>query len=172
MFNAKMFSHKSLIVFSIVIFAYIYLYNYRYNEPLDIGSIGPDFTLKTFDNKTFYLYDINSYKAIIFFKHNTFFSKHYLQFIEELKEIYKNSDLYIILLFYAQQDRDNILSILHNNKQLAKINDITYLADIKKTAKLYGVKSWPHFYLLDKNNRVVYRAKTPSINKINIYLGA
>ena len=99
---------KCLLVFLIVIFAYIYLFNYRYNEPLDIASAGPDFELKTLDNKIFNLSDIHTYKAIIFFKDNTIFSRHYLQFIEEFRSINKNRSVYIILLFFAQQDPNQI----------------------------------------------------------------
>jgi hypothetical protein len=165
-----MLAPRSLIVFLIVILAYIYLFNYRNNSPLALGAIGPDFKIETLDNKSFNLYEIHINKAIIFFKNNTFYSRHYLQFIQELKEISKNGSTFIILLFYGLQDADKISSLVLNNKDLINLKDIIYLADVNAVAKQYGVKSWPHFYLLNKDNIVIYRAKTPSINKIRLFL--
>jgi hypothetical protein len=170
MISVKMLAPKSLIVFLVVILAYIYLFNYRNNIPLDLGTVGSDFKIKTLDNKSFNLYDIHINKAIIFFKNNTFYSRHYLQFIQELKEINKNGSTFIILLLYGPQDANKMSSLLLNNKDLSNLKDIIYLANVKEVAKQYGVKSWPHFYLLNKDNIVIYRAKTPSINKISIFL--
>ena len=170
MFNARIFAPKSLIVFFIVALAYIYLFNFRNNTPLNTGVAGYDFEIKTLDNKLFRLSDIHIKKAIIFFKDNTFFTKHYLQFIEELKELNKDNSIYIVLFFDIQQDPGKILSTIEKNTPFRQLKDITYITDIKKVTRQYGIKSWPHFYLLNKDNVVIYQAKTPSINKIKIFL--
>jgi peroxiredoxin len=156
-------------VFFIIALAYIYLFNFRNNAPLDIGVRAPDFDIKTLDNKNFKLSDIHLTKAIIFFKDNTFFTKHYLQFIKELKELNKNNSIYLLLFFDTRQEPSKILSIIHKNKDLKQLEDITYITNIKKVAKQYGIKSWPHFYLLNENNIVIYQAKTPSINKLKFF---
>lgn len=170
MFNARIFAPKSLIVFFIVALAYIYLYNYRNNSPINVGIAAPDFEIKTLDNKHFRLSDIHIKKAIIFFKNNTFFTKHYLQFIEELKVLNRDNSIYIVLFFDKQRDPEKILSTIEKNERLKQFKNIIYITDIKKVSRQYGVRSWPHFYLLDKDNVVIYQAKTPSINKIKIFL--
>lgn len=167
--NYRLFSPKSLIILILVAIAFYYLFNYRYNNPLKIGTNAPNIIFETLSGKKFTLNEINLPKALVFFSDNTMFTKHYLKFIRELRLIDTNY-LYPIIIYDIKQDPKIIRNKLNTKDHLSPIKDITYIVDIDKVSHDYKVRSFPHFYLLNTDNIVIYQSKVPSIDKIKTYI--
>lgn len=160
----KFYKPSSLLIFAIVAYAFFSLYQYRYNDPLPVGTIVPDFKITTLDKQDFELADISIPKAIVFFDHKSIYSPYYLKIMSELKMLNKKGKLYV-LVFFKKNDIETITSVLTKRK-FKVLENITYLTDINKLSKFFGVRSWPHFFILDSNDEIIFNAKLPAMREV------
>jgi hypothetical protein len=163
--KATLFTSRSLFVIILTAFAFYYLFNYRNNDPLIIGNKAPNFRFKSWDNTVYELNDLHMPVALIFFSKSTMFTSYYLKLIPEIKLLQKQGYLKIVTLIKMKQSKKSIKE-LSTNKRTSTLSDITYLTDINVVAGKYGIRSFPHFFLIDSNNIVIYQAKSPSLKKI------
>lgn len=162
----RLFSGKSLLVYIVVGYLFYYLYSYRLNDPLPVSSKIPETELYTLSGEKFYLNDYKNYKFLIFFDKNSIYAPYYLKVIPDIKLISDALNIDIFVLLKKPTDPEGIKEIILRQKYKS-LENITFLANIKVVSRLYGVRSWPHLYLVDAENRIVYQAKLPSVNKID-----
>ena len=166
----KAFSPKNLLIFIIVAASFHYLWKYRNNDPLTAGHKVPDFEFRTLDNQTFTLNDVNIPVLLVFLSSgspfsNTIYPRVVLRKLPEMKIMQDKGYAFVIVLMDTEQTPDNIEKIL-DKKRYKILENITYLSDTEKMAEYFGVRSWPHFFMLNDENVIVYQDKIPSNNKI------
>jgi hypothetical protein len=162
----RLFSGKSLLVYIVVGYLFYYLYSYRLNDPLPVSSKIPETELYTLNGERFYLNDYRNYKFLIFFDKNSIYAPYYLKVIPDIKLISDALNIDIFVLLKKPTDSESVKEIILRQKYKS-LENITFLANIKVVSRLYGVRSWPHLYLVDAENRIVYQAKLPSVSKID-----
>jgi hypothetical protein len=160
---------KNLLIFALIAFAFSYLYKFRYNEPLPIGTKIKNYSIETLDNQKFNLTDINIPKVVIFFTEKNIYSPYYLKILPEIKVLNNSTKLYTLV--FINKDKNSILKLIRKKKYKV-LENITYLTNIKKLNEYFGVRSYPHFFLLDSNNILVYEAKLPSMREVRSIIGA
>ena len=166
MSKPKLFGPKNLLVYLIVAYLFYFLYSYRLNSPLPVSSRIPDTILYTLNGEKFLLNDYRSNKFLIFFDKASVYSPYYLKVIPDLKLIAESFNIDIFLIFKKPVDVELLKKILQKNKYKL-LENITYSANISKLADDYGIRSWPHFYMINSDNKVIYQAKLPSVRAIN-----
>lgn len=166
MYKPSLFSGKNLLVYLIVGYLFYFLYSYRFNDPLPVSVTIPETKLSTLNGKEFFLNDYKKNKFLIFFDKGSVYSPYYLKIIPDLILIARDLDVEIFVLFKKPQNPKDIKNLFKKSKYKF-LENITYSANINEVAKRYGIRSWPHFYMISASNRVIYEAKIPSIRKIN-----
>jgi hypothetical protein len=166
--RVNFFNPKNLLIFILVGAAFSYLYKYRYNDPLPVTTIVKNFKISTLDNQQFNLTDINIPKAIIFFDPKNIYSPYYLKILPQLKILNDSGKLY--LLVFLDEDKNDILKLI-NKRKYKVLENITYLTNIKNLNKYFGVRSYPHFFLLNSQNKIVYEAKLPPMREVRAIIG-
>lgn len=162
------FKRGNLLIYLLVGYAFFYLHQYRYNDPLPVGSTVNNFELTTLSDKSFHLTDINIPKAIVFFDHTNIYSPYYLKILPELSVLNKSGKLYV-LAFSIEKDKNEILE-LFQKKKYKVLENMLYLTHIDKLADDMGVRSWPHFFMLDHQNEIIYEAKLPSMREVQDFI--
>lgn len=163
-----------MMIFLLVAFAFWYLWSYRLNDPLPTGIKIKNFELQTLDGQKFSTAQINIPFAIIFLNKKGLFSNNiyanaYLNRMQELKLLQKSGKLYIIVLIDTEQNDQEFLKLLEK-KEYKILENIVYLGNIEQTANYFGVRSWPHFFMMSPDKEIIYQSKLPSIEKINSIL--
>jgi len=166
MSKPRLFGGKNLLVYIIVGYLFYFLYSYRLNDPLPVSVIIPETKLYTLDGKEFLLNDYKNNKFLIFLDTGSVYSPYYLKIIPDLKLIAQHSNVEIFVLIKKPKNVEKLKQLFTKSKYKF-LENITYSANINEVAKRYGIRSWPHFYMIDASNRVIYDAKIPSIRKIN-----
>lgn len=166
MSKPRLFQGKNLLVYLVVGYLFYYLYSYRLNSPLKVSQSIPATEITTLDGVSFRINDYRVYKMLIFFDKDNIYSPYYLEILPELKLLSKKTGGEIFLILKKPTKKDETLKLIGETKYKS-LENITFHANIDKTSKDYGVRSWPHFFLISSDNVVVYEAKNPSVRKIN-----
>lgn len=162
--KVKYFKPGNILIYVLVGYAFLSLYQYRYNDPAPIGTKVPNFRITTLDDQNFKLTDVNIPKAIIFLDHKSIYAPYYLKIMPEIKILNKSGKLYA-LVFLKENNKSKILEIISERKYKV-LENITYLTNIDKLSDFFGVRSWPHFFILDSNDEIIYDAKLPSMREV------
>lgn len=165
MSKPKLFQGKNLLIYLVVGYLFYFLYSYRMNDPLRVSQKIPITELRSIDGTTFKINDYRLYKMLIFFDKSNIYTPYYLEVIPELKILAKNYGGEVFLILKKPTDKNETINLI-NEKKYNSLENITYRANIKKVSNDYGVRSWPHFFLINADNVVVYEAKNPSVRKI------
>ena len=165
MSKPRLFQGKNLLVYLVVAYLFYFLYSYRMNDPLRVSERIPVTELFSIEGIPFRINDYRVYKMLIFFDKGNIYTPYYLEIIPELKILAKRYGVEIFLILKSPEDRDETKKLI-SEKKYNLLENITYHANIKRVSKDYGVKSWPHFFLIDSDNVVVYESKNPSVRKI------
>ncbi len=158
----------NLLVLLLVGYAFYYLNIYRYNSPPPVTTKVPNFEFSTLDGKKFSLKDIKILKAIVFFNHKGIYSPYYFKILPDLIRLNRNGNITVLVVLNLKKPTD-VKKILQKRKYKT-LENIIVLTNIDKLSEFFGVRSWPHFFLLDKNNEIVYEAKLPSIREVESYI--
>ena len=162
------FKPGNLLVFLIVIYAFYFLNTYRYNDPPPVTTKVPNFEFSTLDNKKFHLYDVKILKAIVFFNHKGIYSPYYTKILPDFVRLNRNGNINVFVVLNVENVKD-VKKILHKRKYKS-LEKLIVLTNIDNLSSFFGVRSWPHFFLLSKDNEIIYEAKLPSIREIENYI--
>ena len=146
----RIFAGKNIYIFALVAIAFAALNIYRLNNPLETGMDAPELTLYAYNGESFTMNEILSPKVVIFYKKHTFFSN------------------YVINTTYRRALSDTVeeLNNLLGEEDYKNYKNIMFAADTKKAGKDYGIRSWPHLYVISSDNRVIYETKIGSADKV------
>jgi hypothetical protein len=158
----------NLLVLLLVGYAFYYLNIYRYNNPLPVTTKVINFKFKTINGKEFDLNSIKINKAIVFFNHKGVYSPYYFKILPDLIRLNNGGNVNVLVLLNVKDIKD-IKKLLQKRKYKI-LENIIVLTNIDKLASYFGVRSWPHFFLLNRNNEIIYEAKLPSIREVESYI--
>lgn len=166
----RIFTGKNFIFFIIVAIAFIWLYIYRLNDPLPIGSKIEDFTLTTISGDTFNISEIRTPIVLVFYKKHQFFSNfmfnyHYRKLLPQLTFLQENNYAQVIVLVDNYNNKED-LATLSKDKNHLILKDIGYATDTKNVAKSFGIRSWPHLFVISDKGIVLYEAKLAGVDYI------
>lgn len=166
----RIFSGKNPFIFAIIALAFIFLYVYRLNDPLVIGSKIQDFKLTTINGETFNISEIKMPVVLVFYKKHTFFSNymfnyHYRKLLPQLAFLQDNNYAQVVVIVDGYDTKEELLQ-LSKDKNHTVLSKIGYVADTKTVAKSFGVRSWPHLFLISSNGVVLYEAKLTGVDYI------
>ena len=161
---------KNWIVFMLVAAAFIWLNIYRLNDALPIGSFAPNIELTNIDGKSFNINDIRSPKVLLFYKKHTYFSNYIINSTYEraLPSFKFLQDKGIAQFFMIADGYDNVdkLKELISNKDYTPYKDVVFATDTKQAGKEYGIRSWPHLFVISSDGRIIYETKIGSADKV------
>jgi hypothetical protein len=146
------------------------LWQSRFNDTLPEGTKLDRLEFSTLDGKKFSTDEINIPTLIVFFNTKSFFTSNvypnlFLKSLPELAKIEEAGYINIIVLLDTEQSEAKVKKILSKKKYKVLENRV-FLGNTKQMSKYLGVKSWPHSFLLDKNNTIIYQNKIPSAERI------
>lgn len=166
----RIFAGKNGYIFLLVAIAFIILNVYRLNSPLEVGMDAPDMTLTSSNGESFKLSDIKSAKVLIFYKKHTYFSNYiinqtYKRSLPAFKLLQDKGLAQVIIIAEGYNDVKTLNNLLKDD-DYSNYKDIMFSTDTKFAGKEYGIRSWPHLYVISSNNRVIYEAKIGSADKV------
>lgn len=155
---------KSLILSSVLCL-------YSINSFADVlpGDISPDFKLKNLDAKEISLSDFKGKYVVLewFNKDCPFVKKHYeSNNMQNLQETYTKKDVVWLMVNSSnvgQQGNEAPVVALETLKKLGAKQTHYLIDEDGKVGKLFGAKTTPHMYILDKNHKVIYTGAIDSI---------
>lgn len=154
---------RNFIILLLVVAAFIMLNRYRQNDPIPVTSAAPDFMLSTADNQLFRLYDIHTPVVLVFY--NTFhlggnnvLSKAYERELPNLKLIQNQGRVQIIILIKGV-DTPEKLGKFYDKKNMGYLENISFAYLDPDVDRKYGIRSWPHMFILDSNHNVRFQTK-------------
>ena len=157
---------KNLPVFFLVMVAFITLHIYRLNDPIPIGTEIEDFKLQTLAGEEFSIYDINQPIVLVFYKKHTFYStyvydSYYNRLLAELKFLQDRGYAEIVVISDGYDTVDKLKELI-KDKDHSVLKKIGYVADTDAVSEYFGVRSYPHLFVLNKDKVVTYEAKLVS----------
>lgn len=166
----RIFSGKNGIILAITALAFIFLNVYRMNTPLSVGNKIPDFSLETQDGRVFKISDIKTPVVLVFYKkHKAFsnfiFNSVYRRMLPELKFLQDNNYAQVIVLVDGYKKGEQIATLAEDKEHLA-LKTTGYAADTSKIAALFGVRSWPHIFVINDRGIVIYESKLAGADHI------
>lgn len=166
----RIFSGKNGIILAITAIAFIFLNVYRMNSPLSVGNKIPDFSLETQDGSAFKISDIKTPVVLVFYKKHKAFSNYifnsvYRKMLPELKFLQDNNYAQVIVLTDSY-DKGAQVAALAQDKDHVALKTMGYGADTAKIAAMFGVRSWPHIFVINDNGIVIYEAKLAGADHI------
>jgi len=171
----QLFNKKSILVFIIVGLSFHMLYKYRANvNALQVGFPAPNFELTTLDGQKFELHDFNIPVMLVFLNTKTLMSSALypdlaLRRVPRLKLLEKKNMAAFIVLLDTDQNAEAVEKKLRSKKYKILENNV-YLSNIEQASELYGLSSWPHFFMMDATHNIVYESKIPSLETIDAIL--
>lgn len=168
-------SGRNLVVLILVAASFWMLNSYRQNDPLPASSQGPDFTMSTADNQTFSLYDIRTPTVLVFYNERRWFANNiypiaYEKEMPYLKLLQEEGKAQVIILIRGV-DTPEKLRELYTKKNREYLENISFAYHDPDIAKKYGVRSWPHTFILDSNHKIRYQTKILSADGVRKRLG-
>lgn len=166
----RVFNGKNSLIIAIVALAFIILNIYRLNDPLKIGENAPNLTFTTKNGEKFDLNKIYSSKVLIFYKKHTYFSNYifnttYKRALPAFK-ILQDKGLAQVIIISKGYDNPEELSELLALEDYGYLENIMFATDTDLAGKEYGIRSWPHLYVISKDNKVIYETKLGSADKV------
>ncbi len=166
----RIFAGKNIYIFALVAFAFAFLNIYRLNNPLEIGSTAPELTVTAYNGESFKINEILSPKVVIFYKKHTYFSNYiinttYKQALPAFK-ILQDKGIAQVIVIAQGYDNTKELNNLLGEDDYSNYKNIIFAADTKTAGKKYGIRSWPHLYVISSDNRVIYETKIGSADKV------
>ncbi len=166
----RIFSGKNPIIFALMAIAFIALYMYRLNDPIPVGTKIKDFTLTSTNGKSFNISEIKMPMVLVFFKKHNYFSNymfyyHYYKLLPQLSFLQDNNLAQIIVIADNCDTPEKILS-LSKEKNHAILERLGFATDTKEVAKNFGIRSWPHLFVISSNGIILYEAKLASADYI------
>ena len=155
----RIFAGKNVYIFAVVAIAFAALNIYRLNSPLEIGTQAPELTLYAYNGESFTMNEILSPKVVIFYKKHTFFSNYVINTTYD-------KGLAQVIVIAQGYDTVNELNNLLGEEDYKNYKNIIFAADTKMAGKDYGIRSWPHLYVISSDNRVIYETKIGSADKV------
>ena len=109
-------------------------------------------------------------KVVIFYKKHTFFSNYvinttYRRALSAFK-ILQDKGLAQVIVIAQGYDTVEELNNLLGEEDYLNYKNIIFAADTKTAGKDYGIRSWPHLYVISSDNRVIYETKIGSADKV------
>ncbi len=161
---------KNLPIFFLVIVAFIALHKYRLNDPIPVGTEIENFKLKTIDSDEFSIYDINQPIVLVFYKKHTFYStyvynNYYNKLLAELKFLQDRGYAEIVVISDGYDTVDKLKELVED-KDHSVLAKIGYVTDTDAISEYFGVRSYPHLFVLNKDKVVTYEAKLVSTEYI------
>lgn len=166
----RIFAGKNIYIFALVAIAFAALNIYRLNNPLETGMDAPELTLYAYNGESFTMNEILSPKVVIFYKKHTFFSNYvinttYRRALSAFK-ILQDKGLAQVIVITQGYDTVEELNNLLGEEDYKNYKNIMFAADTKKAGKDYGIRSWPHLYVISSTNKVIYETKIGSADKV------
>ena len=166
----RIFAGKNVYIFALVAVAFALLNIYRLNDPLEMGTQAPELTLTAFNGESFKMNDIMGAKVVIFYKKHTFFSNYiinttYKRALSSFK-ILQDKGLAQVIIIAKGYDSVEDINALTQEDDYINYKDIIFATDTKQAGKNYGIRSWPHLYVVSSDNRIIYETKIGSADKV------
>ena len=166
----RIFNGKNSIIFALIALAFIFLNIYRLNDPLIIGSEAPNLILTSKNGESFDINKIYSSKVLIFYKKHTYFSNYifnttYKRALPAFK-ILQDQGLAQVIVISEGYDTVEELSKLLSLEEYTYLENIMFATDTSMAGRKYGIRSWPHLYVISKDNKVIYETKLGSADKV------
>ena len=166
----RIFAGKNVYIFAMVALAFAFLNIYRLNNPLEVGSEAPELILTASNGESFKMNDIISPKVVIFYKKHTYFSNYiinttYKRALHAFK-ILQDKGLAQVIVIAEGYDNVKELNNLLGEDDYSNYKNIIFATDTKSAGKKYGIRSWPHLYVISSDNRVIYETKIGSADKV------
>ncbi len=170
----RIFSGKNALFFLIMAAAFAALNIYRLNDPLPAGSKIEDFTLTTQSGERFNISEIKTPVVLVFYKKHQYFSNfvfnnHYRRLLPQLKFLQDNNYAQVIVIAEGY-DTPEKMAALASDRDHPVLKSIGYAADTAKVAKAFGVRSWPHLFVIGSDGTVLYEAKLTGADHIKSIL--
>lgn len=146
------------------------LWQSRFSETLPEGTRIERLEFSTLDGKSFTTDEINMPILLVFFNTKSFLTSNiypnlFLRTMPELAKLEELGYLHIIILTDMEQNEENVKKLLLKKKYKILENRI-FLGNTKRMSEYFGVGSWPHSFLLDKDKTIIHQDKVPSAERI------
>jgi hypothetical protein len=171
----RLFSGKNILVYIIVALSFHLLFKYRANtNALEAGTPAPNLAFQTLDGQKFSLHDYNMPVMLVFLNTKTLLSSSIypdliLRRMPRLSLLESRNLSGLVVLLDVEQDAGSVQKILGDKKYNSLENHV-YLGNIDLAKKVYGLSSWPHFFMIDETHTIVYESKIPSLEIIDSIL--
>jgi len=168
----RLFNRKSAIVFIAVGLSFHMLFKYRANlDALPAGAPAPNLKLETLDGQKFQLHDYGMPVMLVFLNTKTFLSSSVypdliLRRMPRFRLLKERNIAGLVVLLDTKQDAETVKNKIRSKKYKILENNV-YLSNIKQAKELYGLSSWPHFFLIDGSHAIIYESKVPSFDGID-----
>lgn len=166
----RFFEGKSIVLFIIIGMAFYLLWQGRFNDALPEGNKITTLEFRTLDNQSFTTDDIGMPFMLIFFNTKTFFTSNIypnllIKSMPELRQIEDAGYMKLIVVIDKKQNSEAVYKVLGQKKYKILENNI-YLGNIDELATYFGVRSWPHTFLIGRDKTIIYQDKIPSVEKV------
>lgn len=166
----RVFGGKNPLILAICAALFVALNVYRLNNPLKVGEDAPDIRLTAFNGESFNMADINTPKTLVFYKKHALFSNYvinttYKRALSSFKILQDKHVSQVIVIAEGFDSVDDIKKLLQE-KDYAGYENIMFAADTKKAAKNYGIRSWPHLFVISSSNKIIYETKIGGADKV------
>ena len=81
-------------------------------------------------------------------------------------KILQDKGLAQVIVIAQGYDTVEELNNLLGEEDYLNYKNIIFAADTKTAGKDYGIRSWPHLYVISSDNRVIYETKIGSADKV------
>jgi hypothetical protein len=151
------------------------LFKYRANtKAIPAGMKAPNIEFSTLDGKDFNLHQFNMPVMLVFLNTKTFMSSAIypqllMRRIPRLKLLDKRGYASLIVILDTKQTPEKIKKII-GSKKYKILENYVFLSNIELASEMYGLSSWPHFFLVDSGHNVIYESKVPNMEMIDTIL--
>ncbi|MDR2869526.1 MAG: peroxiredoxin family protein [Deferribacteraceae bacterium] len=172
---ARLFSGKNFLVLLLVAIAFWQLHSYRQNDPLPVFSPAPDIQLLTEDNTAFRLKQINMPVVLVFYSERSFGANNiyptvYAREMPYLKFLTEDRLAQVIVVIKGIDTPEKLREFTAQPKYQF-LKNIAFALPDQEMARAYGVRSWPHVFILDRSQRIRYSAKIMAAETISRTVG-
>ncbi len=166
----RIFAGKNVYIFAMVALAFAFLNIYRLNDPLEVGSTAPELVLQASNGESFTMNEILSPKVVIFYKKHTYFSNYiinttYKRALPAFKILQDKGIAQVIVIAQGYDNTEELNNLIWED-DYSNYKYIIFTTDTKAAGKKYGIRSWPHLYVISSDNRVIYETKIGSADKV------
>lgn len=155
--------------------SFYFLHFYRQNSPLPISAVVPDMELETADNQRFNLHDIKVPVVLVFYSErkwmaNNIYPTVYAREIPHLSILQEEGVAQVIVVIEGVDTPDK-LKEFQAKKDYFYLENISFALHNQDIAHRFGIRSWPHTFVLDRSHRVRYTNKILSADGVRKALG-